>query len=233
MLGFLKKKVEHELKYVISNSRYHKVLHFLETTCKPDPEFPAGIVSSIYYDTYHLNFINEKINSDFIKTKIRVRWYSDLNYNKHSDFSFLEVKFKIGSRREKIRETLSIKGNWLSKVNLSFNKDLIMIPDLLKERGFIVNNQLFPLFQISYKRKRFIEPYTNYRICIDYDIHVPRVSKLFFTNSNSFYINKAVFEFKGSLHNIPSSLYPLTDMGCRKSSFSKYSESFKKLVNHI
>lgn len=42
---------EHEIKFVLKNSSAHYIIQWLQTRCLPDPEFPAGIVSSIYYDT--------------------------------------------------------------------------------------------------------------------------------------------------------------------------------------
>jgi hypothetical protein len=66
------------------------------------PFFPET-VSSIYFDTWGWKSLSEKINSDYLKTKIRFRWYSDIAYQLHYAPSFAEAKFRIGTKRKKIR----------------------------------------------------------------------------------------------------------------------------------
>ena len=66
-----------------SNSRSlpdsrHLARRRLDSVCRRDPEFPAAVVWTIYYDTPAFASLGEKINSDYLKRKIRVRWYSDL-----------------------------------------------------------------------------------------------------------------------------------------------------------
>ena len=80
-----------ELKYVNSNTKSHILISWLEKSCIPDPEFPVGTVSSIYYDTWDKKYLGEKINSYYLKTKVRVRWYSCLEYKSHNDKTFAEV----------------------------------------------------------------------------------------------------------------------------------------------
>ena len=82
---------EHEVKYVTSCIRANEALFWLNKTCKPDPLYPRSIVNSIYFDTLDFKALNEKINSDFIKTKFRIRWYENIgdNYQNH-EFACLE-----------------------------------------------------------------------------------------------------------------------------------------------
>jgi hypothetical protein len=223
------KAVIHEMKFVINNGRAHQVITLLRSRCRPDPEFSSGTVSSIYYDTRNWSFMGEKINSDYLKTKVRIRWYSDLSYTYHFDTSFAEAKFKIGGRREKVRIKTPYSGEWLSTVQLE-DPRLLGIPHMLRTVGVTFNQDLFPVFQISYKRLRFIEPFTNSRICIDYDITAPRVNWYMLPKSNPFKLYTAVFEVKSELSELPETLYPLTDMGFRKSSFSKYSACYQQIM---
>lgn len=222
------KAVVHEMKFVINNGRADQIIRWLSCRCRPDPEFSSGTVSSIYYDTRKWDFMGEKINSDYLKTKVRIRWYSDLSYQNHFDASFAEAKFKIGSRREKVRIKTPYTGEWLSRVKLE-NPKLLEIPHMLNEAGLLIYD-LFPVFQISYKRLRFIEPLTNARVCFDYDITAPRVNWYMLPKSNPFTLFMAVFEVKSSLSELPEILYPLTDMGFQKSSFSKYSACYQKIM---
>lgn len=224
-----KKVIMHELKYAINNSKSHQIIEWLRLSCRPDPEFPVGMVSSIYYDTRDWTFLAEKINSDYMKTKVRVRWYSDISNKKHFDASFAEAKFKIGTRREKVRIMTPYSGKWLSNVRLD-NPKLLELPPLLRSKGIILDQNVFPVYEISYKRLRFVEPYTSTRICIDYDISAPRVNSYMLPRFNPLRLQTAVFEIKGGLSELPFTLQPLTDLGCRKASFSKYTACYKKIM---
>jgi len=225
-----KKKIVHEIKFVIKNYKIHQVIHWLKCYCKTDPEFPSGSVSSIYYDTKEWRFMGEKINSDYFKTKVRVRWYSDIKNINHYDTSFVEAKYKIGSRREKTRIKTPYSGDWLSMVPLN-NPELCTIPYILFSNGEFLTQKIYPVFQISYKRQRFIDPFTRSRICIDYDICAPRVNNYMVSKFNSFNLTTAVFEMKSELSKLPLSLQPLIDIGLKKSSFSKYSTCYQKINN--
>lgn len=227
-----KRTRDNELKFIISNSKSSQVLSWLRKTCKKDTEYPVAMISSIYYDTHQWKYLNEKINSDYLKTKVRLRWYSDLDYRNHSEITFLEAKFKIGSKREKIRLNTSYTGEQIASTNLE-NPELINIPVALKEQSSVIKYPLLPTFQISYKRERFIDPLSGSRICFDYDISAPRTNIHMIPNTNHFQIETAVFEIKGNNDELPYSLYPLTDMGCVKSSFSKYLACYQKLMRVI
>lgn len=220
---------EHEIKFVLKNSSAHYIIQWLQARCLPDPEFPAGIVSSIYYDTWDWRFLREKINSDYLKTKVRVRWYTDIDTEVPDDESYLEVKYKVGSKREKVRIKTRFSGGWLSRVNLDNNK-LLTIPHLLRPRGVLISEQLYPVFQISYTRRRFVEPLSNSRLCLDYDIWAPRVNWQMLPRINAFRLRNAVFELKGRITELPDVLHQLTALGCRKQSFSKYLVCYKKIM---
>ena len=223
---------ESETKFVLNNSAVHLIIQWLRSRCLPDPDFPAGIVSSIYYDTREWQFLREKVNSDYHKTKIRIRWYVDINTDEPSLDSFLEAKYKIGGRREKHRVKTDISGEWLSGVRLD-NVKLLDIPRRLWKHGIIVRGPLLPVFKISYKRLRFIEPVTRTRVCIDYDICAPAVNRQMVPFTNPFRLNKAVFELKGSLTRLPDTLHQLTALGCRKESFSKYALCYNKIMRIV
>jgi len=150
---------QRETKFVSDNSAAHIALAWLRSHCSPDPQFPQGTVSSIYYDTPDLRHLREKINSDYLKTKIRVRWYAGLDGGEAGETSFVEAKHKQGGRREKTRVETRHSGRWLAKTELS-DLDLRTIPWTLRDRGIFVCPTLCPVFEISYKRYRFLERLT-------------------------------------------------------------------------
>lgn len=220
---------EHEAKYIFNNSRTYGIVQWLRQTCLPDGEYPEGCVSSIYYDTRSWKYILEKINSDFIKTKIRVRWYSDIENKEPCDYSFIEAKFKSGSARNKIRKKISYSGKMLGHMDLEDSR-LLEIPHLLRSKQVELKHHLFPVFEIRYKRLRYLDTYSGARICLDYDISAPRVNAYMMPRINPFFLNTAVFEMKGVQRDLPASLKPLIFLGCRKASFSKYQACYQKIL---
>ena len=70
---------DHEIKLVLPNRAARSLVRWLRSRCWPDPLYPAATVSSIYYDTPDWRLLREKVNSDFLKTKVRLRWYSDID----------------------------------------------------------------------------------------------------------------------------------------------------------
>ena len=212
---------EHETKFVLNNSAAGTIIRWLQCRCRLDDRFEAGIVSSIYYDTHKWRFLCEKINSDYLKTKIRLRWYSDIDSSQPGDDSFIEAKYKTGTRRAKVRVRTDVSGKWLNSVNLD-NQKLLKVPELLRSEGVVVSGGLFPVFKIVYKRRRFIEPVTGSRLSIDYDISAPSVNRRMLVRRNPNLLSRAVFELKGDAAELPGVLQQLTALGCRKESFSKY-----------
>lgn len=166
----------HETKFVFNNNISHLILQWLSCRCQPEPEFPAGIISSIYYDTKNWQFLREKINGDYLKTKVRIRWYSDIEDEEPGEYSYIEVKQKVGAIRKKIRMKTDISGKWVSQVDLH-NEKLLDIPSFLRTKGVGIPRHIYPVFQISYKRWRFVEPMTGARVCVDFDISTPRVNE--------------------------------------------------------
>lgn len=220
---------EYETKYVIPNNNAYQVIKWLRSTCEKDATYPEGTVSSIYYDTKDWKFISEKINSDFLKTKIRIRWYSDIDNEIQYDDSFAEIKYKIGSQREKVRIKTPFSGKLLNTIDLE-NSMLLQIPGLLRGKGVHIRRNLHPIFHIRYKRLRFIDMYSGSRICLDYDISAPRVNGYMIPRMNPFKLNLTVFEVKGNIQNLPVSLKPLILFGCIKESFSKYQACYGKIM---
>ena len=167
---------EHETKFVLNNSAAHTFVQWLACRCLPDPDFPTGIISSIYYDTQDWQFLQEKYNSDYLKTKVRVRWYADIDSEQPETVSYLEAKYKIGAKRDKVRIKIDVSGHWLSSVSLD-DQALLEIPRRLWSENVEIPGHLYPTLQINYKRQRFIEPLTGTRLNVDYDIWVPDVNR--------------------------------------------------------
>ena len=133
-------------------------------------------MQSIYLEAADARSYQEKINSDFFKTKFRVRWYETKEGRPYGDADqlpvFLEKKMKVGSKRLKRRWASSTVFNELKKNSLNSAFHGNWYRQFSEQTG--VYSVLQPLIQISYSRKRFIDPSTGVRISLDCHIKVER-----------------------------------------------------------
>jgi len=220
----------HEHKFTIDARQADAVRRWLRSLCPPDPLFPHGIVNSFYFDTPALDHLLEKINSDYFKTKVRLRWY-DVE-NRPASSAFLEAKFRVGSRRHKARVEVPFEGAWLSRVPLE-DPALRLIPERLRELGVPVAPALRPVLWIRYRRDRFVDPITRARISLDTHITVPGVNHELFDRASPLPLAAAVVEIKGRATDVPDALRRLTGLGGRKTSFSKYLACYHHVVDGV
>ena len=212
-----------ELKFVGEPWRTGSALRWLRLVCLPDPSFPESTVFTVYYDTPTLDCLLEKRNSDYLKTKIRLRWYRV--GDRATDSAFLEVKSRYGSRREKLRVTLPFRSAWQTRGFLD-TPSLRDVPGLLRPEGLAGLDDYRPVLQVRYRRHRFIEPQSGLRISLDSDIRAPAVSRAGGLIPNPLPLPTAVFELKGRRDHFPERLQVLTRLGFRKASFSKYAACY-------
>jgi VTC domain len=211
---------ERELKYTLPASLAHLARRRLETCCRRDSEYPAAMVWTIYYDSPALASLGEKINSDYLKRKIRVRWYSDVD-GRVSGPAFVEAKLRIGTRRFKVRSRLPYAAEEIAGWELH-DARLQAAPLLLRERGILGQESWQPMMLIRYRRDRFIEPVTRSRVSLDADIAASAVNRRFLSVSDGSPLATAVLEVKGFGDELPVALRPLLALGMHKRSFSKF-----------
>jgi VTC domain-containing protein len=211
---------ERELKFTLPAGLAHLARRRLESVCRRDPEFPAAVVWTIYYDTPALASLGEKINSDYLKRKIRVRWYSDLE-GCVSGPAFVEAKFRMGTRRSKVRARLPYSADEVAGWDLQ-DPRLLSFPLLLREQGVLNQESWQPMMLIRYRRDRFIEPFTGSRVSLDADISGAAANPRFLTAPDRSPLATAVLEVKGQGDELPAALRPLLALGLQKRSFSKF-----------
>jgi hypothetical protein len=222
--------LETEIKFAAPAYRTNLAIRMLEQTCDPDPKFPCGIVSSIYYDSQNWDYLREKRDSDYLKTKVRLRWYESIPANKiGEDKSFAEIKYRIGSRRKKIRVLTEFSAKELELVRLD-KPELLNIPAALANKGAPIRRHIVPTFVVRYCRRRFVDRFSNARISIDYDITSPRVNPSMLSTLPTCTLPSTVLEVKGTDGVFPSSLSAFLKLGFRKEAFSKYYECYRQLT---
>jgi hypothetical protein len=222
------KSGERELKFVFPFHRLPFVLQWLKHSCRPDSKFPYNLVSTVYYDTSDRQFLRQKLNSEYLKTKVRVRWYTEPGQEPQSVPAWLEIKQKIGAQRQKCRIELQYSGERLSSMSLenSIWRDL---PRILPSHGIVLNEAIFPVFLLNYTRHRFVEPLSKVRVCVDCYLSVSKVNRNILPTIAPVQNHSAVIEVKGAVTGLPDTLHHLLNMGCVKTSFSKYLMCYQQL----
>ena len=214
-----------EAKFVLAEGRAGMALAFLRQRCQPDKKYSSGTVSSLYFDTNDRRMLYEKLNSDFLKTKIRLRWYTELDGSIQTLGSFLEVKRRIGRVREKLRIAAPYEAAWLNTVPLH-HPSLSAAHAELRPHG-MSSPRLTPLFVVRYERYRFKDQASGARINLDRRIHVPSVNRDTAALRPGSPLPHAVLEIKGrTVDELPQALHAVLRLGCRLGSFSKYATCY-------
>jgi hypothetical protein len=211
--------LERELKYVVPAARALLVRSIVSALCRPDVLYPSATVFTIYYDTPDLQLLSEKINSDYLKTKVRLRWYSPAA--RGTAGSFLEIKSRVGTLRRKVRVATSLSGEALGVLPMD-HPDLVAVLDLARPLGVPVPPRLMPAVLLRYDRHRYVDRSSASRISVDTDIEAIRGNPRLVGNAFPGRLPHAVLEAKGASDDLPRILNPLIRLGARRSSFSKY-----------
>lgn len=202
------------------------VSHF----CTPDPMYHEGRINSIYFDTTNFLCFKEKIEGDNQKRKYRLRWYDTGDKDQAEKCAaFLEIKFRCGSVRDKIRSRFELPRKWLDTVSLEDHSLPRKLYDLATSFPENIPLGLFPALCISYNRRRYQCSSTGVTICIDSDIKVDRINSFMLPHTVPFTINTTVVEFKEV--QLPEIYWfeHLYRAGFRLRSFSKYGECINQI----
>jgi len=216
---------EHELKFVLPEARAASALAWMQRVCRRDPSHPVSTVSTVYYDTPRLTRLDEKLNSDYLKTKIRLRWYDAPGVS--AGGVHLEVKERIGALRRKVREPVDLNAGDLALLPLHspvFHDVLVRLRPL----GFDPA-ALRPVFLIRYERHRFIDA-TGARASLDRNLRIVRVNAQAVPRVAPLPVGTAVVEIKGREEQLPRGLEGLLRLGLRQTSFSKFAVCYLELM---
>ena len=165
---FVYQEGDDSYKFFLINGNFRKI-------------FSQRKINSLYFDTESLKNVWDNINGFGNRTKIRLRWYNNLE---NSDV-FFEEKFKKNFTTIK---KVSKIGNF--KNFQSLNKFIIEKFDYIKpivKKKININKTV----NVTYDREYFIESSKKLRVTIDKNI------KVFLKNSNkSLNIDKHILEIK-------------------------------------
>jgi hypothetical protein len=177
-------------------------------------------VHTVYYDTPGWALLGEKMDSDYLKAKVRVRWYADLR-GTPGGAVFAELKERIGNRRVKTRVALPIDGATAVGRPLHDRAWADWLRPLAEACGYLPAS-LAPVLALRYVRHRFVDPRTSSRLTVDEAISVDRVNPQRLRGRSSGRLPVAVVEYKGRHVDLPGHLAALLRFDARRSAFSKY-----------
>lgn len=222
---------ESELKFCCENYDVVGVLNSLQRLCRQDGQYSVNIVNSVYFDTHDWLFAMEKASSDYLKTKVRVRWYQSVTSKEMSN-CFLELKNKIGSKRHKVRLPLAINGGDIIQ-HLSSSVVTGAVSRLVAEHmPELAGLDLLPRIKVSYHRQRFIDPLSSTRVALDTKITGYGVVSSSAYEAYKVSLGRSVIEVKGHAEELPTTLRYMQAANFKKAAFSKYYECFQLLTGY-
>ena len=199
------------------------LLSSLESLCRRDVEYPSDYINSVYYDTPNLTLLDQKVDSEFHKNKLRLRWYGMPSDISSKVPAYLEIKQKKGVQRVKTRKEFEVPTNLLMPGKESL-RQLAVFAKHVGDLGWTPAGALFPMIVIRYFRHRFTEPVSGARISLDSGIRYTRVNGIFFPETEPRTLRHGVLEIKSTTGEIPPGLMTLKSRVNTRDSFSKYEE---------
>ncbi len=219
---------EFELKYLLPRRARAAAAAVLRTVCRPAGDYPENDVLTIYFDTGELDSLRDKLDSQRFKSKLRLRWYESPGRGPAGP-GFLELKFRLGPRRRKLRRESALDGPFLARAPLS-DRRIARAPEALRELELVPPAGVRPVLTVAYRRLRFVEPASGSRIALDSEIYVARVNPRLLAPAPRMALRWTVLEIKNRSGELPPILRPLVAMKALRSSFSKYLACYERAV---
>jgi len=222
-----------EEKYVFVDGARDVILAWLEHACIPGPSYGVETVHTVYFDTPDLTLYGEKRNGDYLKSKVRLRWYAEEPAGRPAPVArwFLEVKLKEGAVCRKRRIDLGPPAGGLRRRPL-LDEAISALPARLAELGYTPRGILSPVILIRYRRHRFLDPLSGSRLAVDTGIRAADVNRDLMAAAVPVHLETGVLEIKGMHGGALPCLEPIRSH-LRKSAFSKYAECIARATHPV
>lgn len=211
--------LDHEVKFVLPAHSIAPARALLAGLFRPEAPHARSRIGTIYFDDRNLSSVDEKLASDYRKIKIRLRWYDGAGP------VHLEVKRRVGSRREKLRHELPVDGARLEAGGLAAAERCGVV-EALRANGVVPPADLAPALRLAYERERYVDPATGARLSLDTAIaaleQAPWCAAAELERGAADELDVALVECKGTSRELPPALRVLEALGARRRSFSKY-----------
>lgn len=189
-------------------------------------------IFSRYYDTFALDFYNQKIDGEFEHIKIRLRQYSKEFNNKNT--CFLEGKYKENENQFKFRSLLDPKLDYYNPVNWiqSSNAQSLYLAHIVDLCSLI------PTCNVYYDRTvyetwiegQFVRLNFDYNICYMMPNEFELTDYIYKTRQSIGH-DATILEVKTSSRELPNFITQIfRQYDVMEKRFSKYTESMLKLT---
>ena len=214
-----------ETKY--RSARPHFSFAIMKALFSKDPEFYENYIFNIYFDSPSMHFLQEKLDGDLHRQKVRIRWYGDTPDILISETAKLECKQKIGAGGTKSAEKVVMPSGSIQAL-LQAKPWKKILAQSLPETLSSPSQFLAPVMLSRYRRRRFVDPATKTRLSFDDQICSLALSPAMLQQGiQPIKLHDAVIEVKNDTGEMPDFI-KLTDH-IRLTSFSKYSNLLEKM----
>ncbi|HWO40419.1 MAG TPA: VTC domain-containing protein [Candidatus Eisenbacteria bacterium] len=221
-----------EQKFLFAGGKRELLLDWLEFHLLRDPAFYFSPIASLYYDTPVLSLYREARDGNYVKTKVRLRWYETVHAaDRRNVTCYLEVKRKLGILRHKQRKRLELDGADLAG-DVFTKSAIIDLPATLPELKYWVRGPLVPILIVEYERYRFVDFESGARVALDSRVACRRSNPAYLVPSFPVQLSCGVLEVKGGLEALPDRLAPMARHLSRQS-FSKYAACARAMLEPL
>lgn len=205
---------------------------WLEFHCLRDAAFYRGPIISLYYDTPSLDFYREARNGDYLKTKVRLRWYQNVFTSSGQMVDcFFEIKRKRGALRHKQRQAVTLPAGCLTG-DLFSAAQVADLPHDMGGFGCFNRGILVPLLVVEYQRCRYVDAHSGARIALDFAIGCGRANDSYISGAVPIESAFGVLEIKSKGAELPEFLRPMRGY-LNRQSFSKYALCCQRLLDPL
>lgn len=221
-----------ELKFVVEARLAHLVASRLAASFAPDPRHPRNTVASLYLDDRALTGLAQARDGALVKRKVRLRWYEVAPGRPESELCVLEVKHRFGARRRKERHESPLRAERLATIAGALPSRRELLGGEL-DRALprdVASDSLEPSLLVRYERRRFVDPVSGSRICLDREIHAAAIRAGAPLGRLGARAPLAVLEVKNRDGRAPATLATILGPTLRRISFSKYERCFTAMT---
>lgn len=209
-----------EYKLAFPNGCGDLPVALLEAFALDDPDYPAGFVNSVYFDTIGLGFYHDALDGQYERRKVRLRWYGELPAD--GDVAvWLEVKSKRGARSNKVRQPMLLDSRLLAHDRLGDLASELPLVAMMAGMGQAYAEPLQPTALIRYRRRRWVDPVCGARLSLDQGVTALGLLPHWATQG-AVALLAGVVEIKSDDEATPMVAHNLLAAGCHWTSFSKY-----------
>lgn len=214
-----------ERKYPFPAARASFLTAWLDARLPRERRFPSDVVTSCYYDTPNLDSYQESADGEFIKHKLRLRWYGD-PVDPYAGV-WLEVKSRDGaqSTKQRVRYPSSGVPNQLGLIIPDRAELVRRLRDLTDRATLPLEPTLQPIALIRYRRIRWQSADGVMRASLDTNVQTsnPSGAAIWLPVPGG-----SVLELKSSGELLPHIAH-LGRLGLRRTAHSKYALAVETL----